>query len=135
MAKYKVDDIRNIALVGHEEAGKRGLARMLVINKLDGDNIHFDVLLKAITDTFGKGCVLCNAPVGVGGSFSSVVSVLNPPDKTPAGCPVDLADVRSKLVDAIVESDDALMEKYLMEGAVSAEELTKAMPKALAAGT
>src|SRR5262245_24976532 len=28
------------------EAGKRGLGRMLVINKLDGDNIKFDELLK-----------------------------------------------------------------------------------------
>ncbi len=35
----------------------------------------------------------------------------------------------------IVESDDALMEKYLMEGNVSAEELNNAIPKALAAGT
>jgi elongation factor G len=117
------------------EAGKRGLARMFIINKLDGENIHFEQLLKVIGDTFGKGCVLCNAPVGVGHDFSGVVSVLNPPDKAPAGCPVDLTAARSKLVDAIVESDDALMEKYLMEGTVSPPELTAALPKALAAGT
>src|SRR5205085_67695 len=64
-----------------------------------------------------------------------VVSVLNPPASAPAGCPVDLVAARSQLVDAVVESDDALMEKYLMEGSVSAEELTAALPKALAAGT
>src|SRR5205807_6292822 len=40
------------------EAGKRGLARLLVVNKMDADNIKFDDLLKNITDTFGKGCVL-----------------------------------------------------------------------------
>src|SRR5262249_23690326 len=39
------------------------------------------------------------------------------------------------LVDAVVECDDALMEKYLMEGSVSTEELTSVIPKALAAGT
>src|SRR5919109_5200078 len=39
------------------EAGRRGLARMLVINKMDADNIQFDALLTAIQDTFGKGCV------------------------------------------------------------------------------
>jgi elongation factor G len=117
------------------EAGKRGLGRMLVINKLDGDNIKFPELLETIAGTFGKACVLCNAPVGIGHDFSSVVSVLKPPDKAPAGCPVDPGEARSKLVDAIVESDDALMEKYLMEGTVSPEELTVALPKALAAGT
>src|SRR4029077_1633673 len=117
------------------EAGKRGLARMFVINKLDADNIKFDVLLKAMQDTFGKGCVLFNAPIGLGAQFSGVVSVLNPPEKAPAGCLVDLAQMRSKLVDAIVECDDTLMEKYLLEGSVSSEELTGAIPKALAAGT
>jgi elongation factor G len=116
------------------EAGKRGLARMLVINKMDADNITFDALITSLQETFGKGCVLFNAPMGQGPQFSGVVSVLNPPDK-PAGCLVDLAQARSKLVDAIVECDDALMEKYLTEGTVSAQELSAVIPKALAAGT
>src|SRR6516225_1724041 len=117
------------------EAGKRGLARMLVINRLDADNIHFNDLLKAIQDSFGKGCVLFNAPIGIGPDFKGVVSVLEPPDSVPAGCAVDVAAARSKLVDAIVEADEALMEKYLMEGTVSGAELKAALPKALTAGT
>jgi len=117
------------------EAGRRGLGRMLVINRLDTDNIHFADLLKAIQDTFGKGCVLFNAPVGIGPDFKGVVSVLEPPEPAPAGCAADLAAARSKLVDAIVEADESLMEKYLLEGAVSAAELKAALPKALAAGT
>jgi elongation factor G len=117
------------------DAGKRGLARMLVINKLDAENIHFPELLKTIQDSFGKGCVLFNAPAGVGHDFHGVVSVLSPPDKVPADCPVDVQAVRSQLVDAIVEADEALMEKYLMEGTVTPDELKAALPKALAAGT
>jgi elongation factor G len=117
------------------EAGKRGLARMLVLNKLDADNIKFNDLLKAVRDTFGKACVLFNAPINVGPKISGVVSVLNPPDSAPAGCAVDLTAARSQLIDAVVESDDALMEKYLLEGAISNEELSAALPKALQAGT
>ncbi len=117
------------------EAGKRGLARMLVVNKMDADNIKLDELLKNITGSFGKACVLFNAPIGHGAQFSGVVSVLNPPEKAPAGVLADIADARSKLVDAVVESDEALMEKYLTDGAVSGDELTAALPKALAAGT
>lgn len=117
------------------EAGKRGLARMLIINKMDAENINFTGLLGNLRDTFGKGCVLFNAPIGQGPQFSGVVSVLNPPASPPAGCLVDVNAVRAQLVDAIVEADDALMEKYLMEGTVSAEELAAAIPKALAAGT
>lgn len=117
------------------EAGKRGLARVLVINKMDADNIRFDALLNNIQETFGKGCVLLDAPIGQGAQFSGVVSVLTPPDKPPTGCLVDLAQARSKLVDAIVEADEALMEKFLLEGTVSNEELLAVLPKALAAGT
>ncbi|HMC88003.1 MAG TPA: GTP-binding protein, partial [Gemmataceae bacterium] len=117
------------------EAGKRGLARMLIINKMDADNIRFDTLLNTITGTFGKGCVLLNAPIGTGAQFSGVVNVLSPPPAPPPGCLVDLAQARSKLLDAIVEYDEGLMEKYLMEGDIGGEELTAALPKALAAGT
>jgi elongation factor G len=117
------------------EAGRRGLARMIVINKMDADNIRFDALLSTIQETFGKSCVLFDAPIGQGPQFAGVVSVLNPAEKTPEGCLVDIAEARSKLLDAIVESDDALMEKYLLEGNVGAEELNNVIPKALASGT
>jgi elongation factor G len=117
------------------EAGRRGLARMLVINKMDADNIHFNQLITSIQEGLGKNCVLFNVPVGQGADFKGVVSVLAPPASAPAGVLVDPAKVRSQLVDAIVESDEALMEKYLVEGEVSADELTTALPRALAAGT
>jgi elongation factor G len=117
------------------EAGRRGLSRMIVINKMDADNIRFDALLQNIQETFGKSCVLFDAPIGQGAQYSGVVSILNLPEKVPDGCLVDLPQARSKHLDAIVESDDALMEKYLMEGTVSADELNAAIPKALAAGT
>jgi elongation factor G len=117
------------------EAGRRDLGRMLVINKLDAENVKFNELLKQIQDTFGKSCVLFNAPIKPGHDFSGVVSVLDPPATTPAGCPVDLAAARLQLIDAVVESDEALMEKYLGEGSVTTEELTAAIPKAIAAGT
>ena len=117
------------------EAGKLNLARMIVINKVDTDNVNLETVLKQINDSLGKGCVLFNAPNGVSGKFSGVASVLNPPANLPAGMPVDVPAARAKLVDAIVEADDALMEKYLSEGTVSADELSAAIPKALAAGT
>ena len=39
------------------------------------------------------------------------------------------------MIDAIVESDEHLMEKYLSEGELTAEELEHAIPHALEAGT
>lgn len=116
-----------------QEAGKRGLARMLVINKMDADNVHFPELLTAIRDSFGKACVLSNVPIGQGPAFKGVVDILHP-HETP-GAMVNLATARSQLVDAIVDAEESLMEKYLEEGNISDEELEAAFPKALAAGT
>ena len=110
------------------EAGKRGLARFVVINKIDGDNVKFMDVYSVIRETFGKGCVLFNAPINPGPNCSGVVSVLAPGDST--GCPVDLTAARSQLVDAVVECDDALMEKYLGEGDISTDKLVAALPKA-----
>jgi elongation factor G len=118
-----------------EEAGKRGLARLLIINKLDGDNINFTQLVQNIRETFGKNCVLFTAPIGVGPQFSGVVSVITPPAKVPEGCTVDFAAERSLLVDAIVESDEKLMEKYMSEGNITDDELIAAIPHELAEET
>lgn len=115
------------------DAGKRGLARMIVINKLDGENIQFDQLLSNIRETFGKACVLFNAPNGVGSKFSAVIDVLNPP--AGASAAVDLAAARAQVMDAIVEVDEKLMEKYLMEEPLTPDELAGVIPKALAAST
>lgn len=117
------------------EAGKRELGRMLIINRLDGDNINFPELVAAIRETLGKNCVLFNAPNGVGAGFEGVISVLTPPAAVPRGCPVDLTKERSALIDAIVESDEALMERYLAEGEVSIEDLAHALPQAVARGS
>jgi elongation factor G len=114
-------------------AGKQGLARMIVINKLDSDNIHFEELIENIQASFGKQCVLFNLPNQVGAGFSQVIDVLNPSVAT--GLPVDAAAARSMMIDAIVESDEPLMEKYLSEGELGTEELEHAIPHALEAGT
>jgi elongation factor G len=117
------------------EAGKHNLTRLLVINKCDADNVHFPELIASIQETFGKKCVLFNVPEGLGASFKGVVSVLDPPEKTPFGCPIDPKEVRTQLVDAIVECDEAMMEKYLTEGELSVAELEGAVAKAVETGT
>src|SRR5262245_46289482 len=54
------------------EAGKRGLARMMVISKLDAENIKFNEVYSVIRETFGKGCVLFNVPINPGPQLSGL---------------------------------------------------------------
>ena len=117
-------------------AGGMGRARAIVITKMDGENIldHTATLAK-IQELFGSECVPVNLPVGAGGGFSGVVSVLSPPDAPPDGVIGDVEEARGNLMETIVESDEELMERYLEDEAISPEEITKALRAAIAAGS
>src|SRR5262249_43338389 len=65
--------------------------------------------------------------------FTVVVDVLEPP--AGATAIVDLVATRTQVMDAVVEVDEKLMEKYLMEEPLTHEEIAAAIPKALVAGT
>ena len=93
------------------EAGKAGIGRMIVINKMDSDNIDFPGLVASIREMWGNNCVLLNVPVGAGADFKGVVSTLNVPDDT-TGCLVDPKEISEPLVESIIEVDDAVMERY-----------------------
>ena len=117
------------------EASERGLSRVIVVNKLDTEKIDFVALVTQIQDTFGKRCIPFNVPNAVGENFSDVLCALDPVPHVPLGCPLDPNSVRQQLIDAVIEADEALTEKYLTDGHVSAEELEAAIPTAFAAGT
>ncbi|MGE0374935.1 MAG: elongation factor G [Planctomycetaceae bacterium] len=116
-------------------AGEAGLARMIMINKCDADNIRFAELLANLRELFGPACALINVPVGLGSAFSGVVSTVNVPDSVPDGCVVDPRSANQQVVDAAVEADEELMERYLEGGEITQDELAGAIQKAVAAGT
>lgn len=118
-----------------QEAERRELSRAVVINKLDAEKLDLPGLFVSIRAAFGKACVMFNVPDAVGPGFSKVLNVLHPDGTDAKNCPLDFQAVRGQLLDAVVEADDSLMEKYLTEGNVSDAELDAAVPKALAAGT
>lgn len=115
-------------------AGKAHLARMLVINKLDHDNLDFQGLLASIQESFGRNCVPMNIPLGLGADFHGVASTLKPSADT-AGAVIDPAAIGSAVMDAIVEADEELMERYLNGDELSSDEVLAGVTKAVAAGT
>jgi elongation factor G len=116
-------------------AKEAGLARMVVVNKCDGDNIDLPGLLESLREHFGGGCLPLNVPNGTGAGFTGVTSALEPPAAPPAGLPVDLAAANQQLLDAIVEADESLMERFLEGQALTPEEISAGVSKAMTAGT
>ncbi len=115
-------------------AESNGLGRMIVINRLDADNIDFPALIASIQEMWGSRCVLLNVPLGLGADFRGVAGTLNVPDDTD-GAVVDPSEIHDPLIESIVEADEAAMERYLEGESLSQEELGKLIGQAVAAGT
>ncbi|RPI88776.1 MAG: elongation factor G [Planctomycetaceae bacterium] len=118
-----------------ELAGDAGVKRMIVINKLDNDNVRFTELIAHIQESFGKTCVPVNVPSGVGAEFTSVLSALRVQDRVPASAPMPPAAISQVLMDAIVECDEKLMERYLEGETFTDDEIEHAVKHAIQAGT
>lgn len=117
-----------------DEAGNAGLGRIIVINKLDSDNIDFDGLISGIQEMWGNRCVLLNVPLGLGADFKGVASTLNVPDDT-GGAVVDPKEISEPLVESIIEVDDAVMERYFEGNPPSEKELSTLIVKAVKEGS
>jgi elongation factor G len=117
-----------------KEAEKAGCGRIIVLTKLDSENIKLDELVDGIREAFGNGCVLLNVPIGLGESIQGVASTLNPPADA-AGAAIDPRSISESLVESIIEVDEAVMERYFEGQLPTAEELSTLMVQAIAAGT
>ncbi len=115
------------------EAKKAGLGRMIVINRMDSDNINFSELLGSIQELFGKACQLFNVPLGQGHEFRGVAGTLKPPADT-TGALIDPSELGESLLESIIEVDEAATERYFEGTPPTEEELARLIPKAVAEG-
>jgi len=118
-----------------ELTSKAHLARIIVLNKLDQDNIDFASLVESIQESFGSKCIPMNVPNGSAANFKGVRATLASGHAGQNGSVVNPAQYGSAMMDAIVEADDELMERYLEGEELTADEVLGGINKAIAAGT
>lgn len=116
-----------------QEAGKAGVGRMIIINRMDDINIDFPKLIENIRDTFGNACSLLNIPIGHGANFSGVITTLDRGDAT--GALLDVTEAHQQLIESIIEVDEALMEKYFEGEEPSHAKVEELTEQAIARGT
>ncbi len=112
-----------------ERAEERRLCRMVVINKIDAENIDLPALVESVQETFGKQCLPINLPTGGG---KGVIDVFTKADGDADFSSVEQA--HTAVIDQVVEVDEKLMEVYLEKGEVSPDELHEPFEKALREG-
>src|SRR6185295_5408656 len=110
-------------------AARRGLDRLVIVNKIDADGVDLEALLDRIQQVFGKECLPLNLPAA---KASRVSDCFFAPSGEADFSSVD--EAHRKLVDQVVEVDEKLMESYLEKGEVTPEELHEPLERALREG-
>ena len=110
-------------------AAQRKLCRLVVVNKIDAENVDLPSLLSAIQATFGKECLPINLPSDNGRRV--VDCFFNPAGESDFS---SVAEAHRALVDQVVEVDEALMSLYLEQGEISPDQLHVPFEKALREG-
>jgi len=110
-------------------AANRQLCRIIIVNKIDAENVDAEAVLKSIQSVFGKECLPINLPAD--GGKRVVDCFFNPSGEADFS---SVAAAHGALVDQVVEVDEELMSLYLEKGEVEPEQLHAPFEKALREG-
>jgi elongation factor G len=130
-----------------DRAEKLGLSRVLFVNMLDRERADFFRVLEQLKEQLSTRCVAVSMPIGAEHELTGVVDLLHlkaymspeggkeqAPVEIPAELAEQVAQYREQLIDTVVETDEALMERYLDAGEVDDEEVAKALKDAVTRG-
>ena len=115
------------------------LSRLIFINKMDRENADFYQTVGQLQSKFGSKCLPVQLPIGAQDDFQGIVDLLamkgyagSPAKETeiPSSLEAQVHSFREKLVEAVAEIDDKLIEKYLDGEELSLEELSKGLRQA-----
>ncbi len=127
-------------------AGELGIARAVLINRMDKENADFDSAMAALDTAFGHRIGAVQIPMGAEADFRGVIDVIRMKAYHHEGDKEEVTEIpddlkapaeaaREKLTELVAEADDALMEKYLIEGErLNQEELETLLDKAISQG-
>lgn len=117
--------------------------RLVVIGRLDRENADFDNVLKQLRDAYGIKVVPLHVPVGTHQDVSATIDLLHgqilkgpkdPIGDLPENEKERVGDYQRQLVEAIVETNEELMNRYLEGKEMSYDELRDALHAAVRAG-
>lgn len=110
--------------VAWQKARDLGLPIIIFVSRLDREHADFEGTVAQIRSQLGNRCAAVNLPLGQEASFTGVVDLFG-------DVPTDLRDAADEAIDmlaeAVAETDDTLMEKFLDEGTLTADEIRQGL--------
>ena len=125
-------------------ADEASLPRFVLVNRMDRENADFATAVSQLQESFGKQCVPLHVPIGSQDDFEGIADLLEMKayrgDKAeegdiPESLGTDISTYREQLIEAIAETDDDLINKYLEGEELSVEELRAGLRTAVCSGS
>lgn len=127
-------------------AEENELPRAFFINKMDREHADFDGVVEELRVRFGDGVVPVQIPIGREAAFQGVVDLLSLhmkivthdneiiKDEVPEYIQGDVETARQKLIEAVAEFNNELLEKYIDGAAITELEVAAALIEGIQAG-
>ena len=124
------------------QANKYGVPRLAFVNKMDRSGANFLRVVEQVKTRLGGNPVPIQLPIGAEENFEGVVDLIGMRaiywDDSTQGMSYDARDIpegmkdlcetwRERMVEAAAEADEELMERYLEEGELSADEIKRGL--------
>ena len=126
-----------------DELEEEGTPRIVVVSRLDRENADFDNVLKQLREAYGNRVVPLHVPVGLKQDLSATIDLLHgtvlkgpkdPMGDLPETERERVGEYRRQLVEAIVETNEDLLTRYLEAKEMSYDELRDALHLAVREG-
>ncbi len=126
---------------------KYNTPRVFFVNKVEKEHVKVDEVIQQLQDRFGVNCVPVQYPIGEGLEYKGLVDLVKMKGITfddagkvtegevPDNIKARAEEMRQKMIEAVAEADDALLEKFFDKGELTDEELKGGLKKAIAART
>jgi elongation factor G len=130
-----------------KRAAEGRLSRVVFVNMLDRERADFFRVLGALRDQVSEHCVAIHLPIGAEHELTGIVDLLHmcaymSPEgqregkatEIPAELQAQVDEYHTQLLDAVVETDESLMERYLEGEELPVEEVAHALKDAVTRG-
>jgi len=121
------------------------IPRIFFINRLDNEHADFDKTLSVMNKRYGNGVVAFQFPVAQGEGFNQIIDLLSmklltydeggdgkmSSSEIPDNIKSKADELREKIVEAVAESDDELLELFFEEGTLKDEQIKEGLKKGI----
>src|ERR671916_171653 len=121
---------------------KEGIPHVIVVNHLDRERTDFGAVVDELRERFGQAVVPLNLPIGRENDLKGIYGLLSgtafvggeQKEEIPEGMEEEVDEAKTQLFEAIAESDDTLLEKYLEGEEITTEEAFEGIRQGIAEG-